>query len=223
MRASARPDRNYELVIMKKPYYQENGISIYHGDSQEILPTLGKFDLLLTDPPYGINAARHRKSQNSRWKDYGSKQESNWDKIKAPEELLQIAIRQSTNSIIWGGNYFSLLPQSKWLVWDKMQRNFSLADVELAWTNINGAARCFSYSRPEALQDGKFHPTQKPVALMRWCLGQAKTKNFVLDCFCGSGSTLLAAKLEGLNAVGIESNERYCEIAADRLRQGVLF
>lgn len=206
-----------------KPYYEQDGITIYNGNCKEIAPLLGSFDLLLTDPPYGINAARHRKSKAAHWRDYGDKEESTWDTVRLTAGDFEVVMKQCTKSIIWGGNYFEFLPQSKWLVWDKMQRNFSLADVELAWTNLGGAARCFSYSRAQALQDGKFHPTQKPIALMRWCLTQAKTKNRVLDCFSGSGSTLLAAKLDGLSAVGIEKEERYCEIAAERLRQGVLF
>ena len=210
-------------MVIKQPFYEQENIKIYHGDCFDVLHSLENFDLLLTDPPYGINAARHRNSANAGFKDYGSKEESNWDTERPAFELLEFAIEKCKTSIVWGGNYFPLSPQSKWLVWDKMQRNFSFADVELAWTNIEGAARCFSYSRAKVMQDGKFHPTQKPVALMRWCISQTKIKNVVLDCFCGSGSTLVAAKLEGLSAVGIEKNERYCEIAADRLRQGVLF
>ena len=166
---------------MLKPYYEQDGITIYNGNCKEIVPRLGSFDLLLTDPPYGINAARHRKSKNARWKDYGDKEESTWDTMRPTAKDFAIVMKQCTKSVIWGGNYFAFLPESKWLVWDKMQRDFSLADVELAWTNLGGAARCFSYSRPQALQDGKFHPTQKPIALMRWCLAQAKTKNRVLD------------------------------------------
>tara|TARA_R110000824_G_scaffold3683_1_gene17399 strand:+ start:181 stop:807 length:627 start_codon:yes stop_codon:yes gene_type:complete len=208
---------------MVKPYYEEGGITIYHGDCREVLPTLGRFDLLLTDPPYGINAARHRDSRLAGWKDYGEKAEAEWDKTRPGIDVLEMAIDSCRDSIIWGGNYFNLPINSKWLVWDKMQRDFSLADVELAWTSLPGASRAVSISRGEALQDGRYHPTQKPVAVMRWCIGQTKKTRSIVDCFMGSGSTLLAAKIDGIKATGIEMVERYCEVAAERLRQGVLF
>jgi len=127
------------------------------------------------------------------------------------------------DAIVWGGNYYSLPPSMGWLVWDKGQRDFSLADAELAWTSRDKAVRCFDYSRGEAARDGRVHPTQKPLALMRWCLSLVEDAATVLDPFAGSGTTGVAAKLEGRKATLIEISEEYCEKAADRLRQGVLF
>src|SRR5690606_31081311 len=91
--------------------------------------------------------------------------------------------------IIWGGNYFTdlLPPTMQWLVWDKGQRDFSLADCEFAWSSQRRAARIFDYPRALALQDGKVHPTQKPVALMKWCIDQLPKADTILDCFLGSG------------------------------------
>jgi hypothetical protein len=127
--------------------------------------------------------------------------------------------------IIWGGNYFADLFDASqcWLVWDKGQRDFSLADAELAWTNFNRAVRCFDCPRSKAVQDGKVHPTQKPVALMRWCLSLVPDALTILDPFAGSGTTGVAAKMEGRQAVLIEREEKYCEAAAKRMEQGVLF
>ena len=126
-------------------------------------------------------------------------------------------------SIIWGGNYFELPVSQGWLVWDKGQRDFTLADAELAWTSRDKATRVFSFSRAAALAEGlRVHPTQKPLALMKWCIGLVPEAKTVLDPFMGSGTTLVAAKLLGLRAVGIEINEQYCEAAVQRLRQGVL-
>lgn len=202
-----------------KPYYSEAGIEIYHGDCRQILPQIGTFDLLLTDPPYGINADRDRNSQANGWVDYGS---SGWDKTPCDSERLTLCRDACSKAVIWGGNYFELPLSMGWLVWNKGQRDFSLADGELAWTSENKALRIFDYSRAEALQDGRVHPTQKPQALMKWCIALFPKAKTVLDPFCGSGTTLVAAKDMGLSAAGIEAEERYCEIAANRLRQEVL-
>lgn len=202
------------------PYYEHAGITIYHGDCREILPTLPKFDLVLTDPPYGINAARDRRSQKNGWNDYPA---GGWDKERPSDGAIVGAVAAGEACILWGGNYFTdLLPvSSKWLIWDKMQSDFSLADAELAWTSLEGAIRRFNYSRAAALQDGKQHATQKPTALMKWCLSFAPDAKTVLDPFLGSGTTLVACKAMGLQATGIEVCEEYCEIAAKRLRQEV--
>lgn len=130
--------------------------------------------------------------------------------------------------IIWGGNYFAdvLPPKMGWLVWNKMQREFSLADGELAWSSYEKALRIADISRGAALQDGKQHPTQKSVELMRWCLSYAdraggKQIETVLDPFAGSGTTGRACKDLGRKCVMIEREEAYCEIAAKRMGQEV--
>lgn len=110
----------------------------------------------------------------------------------------------------------------KWLVWSKDTRDFSLADCELAWTSIDAAARVMDYSRAKANQDGKEHPTQKPLELIIWSIAQAGDVQTILDPFAGSGTTGRAAKDLGKRAVLIEREERYCEIAARRLSQEVL-
>ena len=118
--------------------------------------------------------------------------------------------------------YFGLPPSRGWLVWDKGQRDFSLADAELAWTNLDAAVRVMTYARGQLNAEGKVHPTQKPEPLMSWCLNHVPDAQTVLDPWMGSGTTLVAAKLRGLKAVGIEINEQYCEAAKRRLAQGAL-
>jgi DNA modification methylase len=205
---------------MRHPYYEHAGIAIYHGDCREILPTLPKCDLLLTDPPYGIfgNDSEGRHDAANGWAQYGVPV---WDKEPADRATIELCRMAAKRSIIWGGNYFHLPPSMGWLIWNKMQRNFSLADAEMAWTSERKATRIFDYSRRAALQDGKSHPTQKPLALMKWCLSLFPDARTVLDPYCGSGTTLVAAKAMGLQATGIEIEERYCEIAAHRLSQEV--
>lgn len=143
---------------------------LYLGDCRELLPTLGKFDAVVTDPAYGVNAARTRKSQEWGWRDYG---DPGWDKERTPRDVVApLAVAAGKHAVVWGGNYFTdaLPPSSKWLIWDKGQSDFSLADVELAWCSFDGAARRLLFSRSAAMQDGKEHPTQKPIAVMRWCI-----------------------------------------------------
>jgi DNA modification methylase len=216
---------NPKLVLPDgvKPYYQDESCAIFWGDCREVLPTLPKVDLVCTDPPYGINAARDRNTPEYGWVDYGGSQ---WDKVRPNTDTLKMVIKHGNRAIVWGGNYFAdvLPPSSKFLIWDKGQTDFSLADVEMAWCSWEGAARRILIPRSAALCDGKVHPTQKSLAVMKWCILQAGDGiTSILDPFMGSGTTLRAAKDLGLKAIGIEIEEPYCEIAAKRLAQGVLF
>ena len=210
-----------------KPYYEHGGITIYHGDCREVLPTLAdqSVDLVLTDPPYGLDimhAGGRSPANGWRWRDYND--ECEWDLKRPPKEVFDHMLRVSKIAIIWGGNYFSdyLPPSQQWLVWDKGQRDFSLADGEMAWSSQNKAMRIFTFPRAAMLQENGLHPTQKPIALMQWCINQAGDPKTILDPFMGSGTTLTAAKGMGRRAIGIEIEERYCEIAAKRLQQEVL-
>jgi DNA modification methylase len=201
------------------PYYQDESTTIYNADCREIVPHLPQFDLVLLDPPYGVKADRDRHSQKHGWTDYGS---TGWDKERPSIELLEACVAKGKKAIVWGGNFFALPPRGGWLVWNKLQREFSLSDCELAWTSENRAARVFDYSRALALQDGKQHPTQKPIALLKWCLKQMEPCTSVLDAFAGVGTTAVAAKAFGIRECTlIEREERYCEIAVRRLRQEV--
>jgi DNA modification methylase len=207
-----------------KPYYQHAGITIYHGDCREILPSLPKHDLLLTDPPYGIAYdASHTKYKNGI--DRG---DAKWDKEPFdPSHLIALEV----DSIIWGGNCFSsrLPDASSWIAWVKIARqdvDIRQSDCELAWTNCLGRSRVFQHLWIGAYRESEsgmqnYHPTQKPVALMRWCLSLMPKAQNILDPYFGSGTTLVAAKSMGLKATGIEMHEPYCEIAAKRLSQEV--
>ena len=103
-----------------------------------------------------------------------------------------------------------------WLVWDKGQREFSLADCELAWRSERKAARVLTLSRSKALQDGKEHPTQKPIALMVWCINQADEPKQIYDPFLGSGTTLIAAEQLGCKCYGMEISPAYCDVIIKR-------
>jgi site-specific DNA-methyltransferase (adenine-specific) len=208
---------------MIQPYYQDDACTIYHGDCREILPQLEPVDLVLTDPPYGIDYGRAGGfSATHRWGPW--RENVAWDTARPDRDVFDLMRKHSKHQVIWGGNYFTdyLPPTMQWLIWDKGQRNFSLADCEMAWSSQYKAARIFNYSRAEALLDGKSHPTQKPLALIVWCLQFHPNAHTILDPFMGSGTTLRAAKDLGRKAIGIEIEEKYCEIAVKRLAQEVL-
>ena len=212
-----------------KPYYEEPGITIYHGDCREILPTLPKVDLVLTDPPYGISEAAGKNKSRSKCatsKDYGN---DTWDNAPPPEWLFGLMIEKSVNQIIFGGNYFKLPLSPCWLVWDKDNGATDFADAELAWTNLPKAVRLLKWRWQGMLQENmahkefRDHPTQKPVPVMKWALSHAGDVKTCLDPFMGSGTTLVACKQAGVSCIGIEREEKYCEIAVKRLAQGCLW
>ncbi len=195
--------------------------TLYLGDCMEILPTLPKVDAVITDPPYGINAARTRNSAKDGWVDYGC---DGWDLERPAKKVFDVILQSSDVQVIWGGNYFAdYLPVSQqWFSWDKGQDGFSLADFELAWSSQDKACRRINYPRSLALKDGKQHPTQKPLAVMRWCIEQVKPNpRTILDPFMGSGTTGVAAIQLGRSFIGIEREERYFQIACDRISNAV--
>jgi site-specific DNA-methyltransferase (adenine-specific) len=196
-----------------RPYYEEAGIVIWHGDCREILPTLGPVDLVLTDPPYGIGIADNPVRQKHARMD--------WDSAPVSGDLLAVLRFLSRYQIVWGGNYFDVPSAQCFLIWDKVQpEDFSLAMCEQAWTNLQKPAKLF---RRRVVGYVKEHPTEKPVELLAWCISQAPEDcTLILDPFMGSGTTLVAAKQLGRRAIGIEIEERYCEIAVKRLAQSVM-
>ena len=200
-----------------KPYYQDDYCTIYHGDCREILPTLPKVDLVLTDPPYGSGYAAHPVVGKGKKKSNHAPQK--WDNAISD---LSIIPNISEQFIIWGGNYYQLPPSRCWLVWIKRDAPPSLSGCELAWTNINANAKFFDWPIAATNAERIGHPTQKPIALMKWCLSFAPDAQTILDPFMGSGTTLRAAKDLRRKCIGIEIEEKYCEIAVKRLRQEVL-
>lgn len=191
---------------------------LYLADCLDVLPTLAQVDAVITDPPYGIGADEHAGPASSGWTQWEA---GGWDALRPERQIFDAMRAASKVQIIWGGNYFTdfLPPTMQWLVWDKGQRGFSLADCEFAWSSQQCAARIFTLSRAQALQDGKQHPTQKPVALMKWCIDRVKRSTTILDPFMGSGTTGVAAMQMGRKFIGIERDPRYFEIACRRIEQ----
>ena len=199
------------------------------SDNLDLLLQNKKPELLLTDPPYGIDYGGMLKGKGdgkggadkNGWKSYDAPE---WDKSKPDNGVLQYLCQITDNQIIWGGNYFTddLPPTMGWLIWDKGQRGFSLADGEMAWTSFNNALRIKEYARAKANREEKNHPTQKPQEIMNWCFEYADrhSKNeikLVLDAYLGSGSTMVASHQLKRKCYGMELDPKYCQVIVNRM------
>ena len=201
------------------------------GDCVDVMLQIGSFDACVMDPPYGIGESAGKaktrtsgltsklKDAQQYRRDYGDKK---WDD-KTQDEAVALAIWKSTNSIVFGGNYYDLKPSSCWLVWDKENGATDFADCELAWTNLPKAVRrlrflwngCMRRERHIARE----HPTQKPVGVMEWCIEHLPSNaETILDPFMGSGTTGVACVKLGRKFTGIEIDPDYFEIACERIR-----
>jgi len=205
--------------------------TLYLGDCLDILPTLGPVDAVVTDPPYGVGILRRdgkmggtsrslklRRGQiNPVYPEFCGD-----DKPIDPAPLLNLSVPL----IVWGGNYIAdrLPPVKGWLIWNKRVNGQSndFADCEIAWTNLDEPARVFNHlwmGMLRASEQGVHdHPTQKPVALMAWCLGFLPDAHSILDPFMGSGTTGVACANLGRKFIGIEIEERYFDIACRRIK-----
>jgi site-specific DNA-methyltransferase (adenine-specific) len=210
------------------PYYQDDAVTIYHGKCEDILPALDRPDLILTDPPYALGdkwvggGGEHSKTS---WR-FDPSEARAWDSDLAV--AVPGLVDAARHVVIWGGNYYPLPPVRCWFLWDKKQNDqWTTGQAEMAWTNVDRPIRMFRMAQAEAHGEmhPKVHPTQKPLSLMSWCIAMIRddTIRTVLDPFMGSGTTLRAACDRGIHAIGIEVDERYCEMAVARLAQGSLF
>ena len=198
-------------------------IQITNEDNMELMARYedNHFDLAIVDPPYGIGA--NKEKEHNGWKSYGVKE---WDNEIPKKEYFDELKRVSKNQIVWGGNYMTefLPPKMCWLLWDKGQRDFSLADGELAWTSFDKAMRIFTMPRATAMQDaknngGKIHATQKPVKLYEWLLmNYAKEGDKILDTHLGSGSIALACHNLKFDLTACELDTEYYNAAMKRLK-----
>jgi DNA modification methylase len=184
--------------------------TLYLGDCAEILPTLGQFDAVVTDPPYGIGITKSNRLSKSR-----GFEDTGWDNKPPSKQLIDFVVSKGNQAILWGGNYFNLPPTRCFLAWDKQNEGRDFADLEMAWTNLDKVARIFR-KRPMNMDFGKEHPTQKPVALMQWCIDKVDGIT-ILDPFMGSGSTGVACAKMGKTFVGIEKDPNYFDIACKRI------
>jgi site-specific DNA-methyltransferase (adenine-specific) len=202
-------------------------IYLHNMDCMEAMAQMpdNAFDLAIVDPPYGLGMAKsfaiNGKKNCKYWKKYAPK---NWDNNKPSKKYFDELLRVSKHQIIWGGNYFidNLYPSMGWICWNKGQRNFTLADGELAWTSFNCALRIFDFARPQARASNRksgamFHPTKKPIELYNFCLNKYAKKGWrILDTHLGSGSSAIAAYNAGYEFHGYEIDTDYYNAAKKR-------
>jgi len=230
----------YDQYGIIDPYYSDKYRVIVKGDCREVLPLIPdkSVDLVLTDPPQGIteNSGRrlhaYKNPDKSKgrigWSgmapvtDYG---DTTWDDTPLDDGVWRELTRISNNQIVWGMNHLwrVLGKPLRILVWDKKVKNGwndSFSDCEFGWCSLIGPDKMFRHLWMGALRAGRrvdrVHPTQKPVELMEWCLSFFPTAFTLIDSYMGSGSTLVACKEQNRKCIGIEIEEKYCEIAANR-------
>lgn len=185
--------------------------TLYLADCMDVMPHLGKVDAVVTDPPYGLG----KKMQGGTWGGTEKfKKMPSWD-VEASQKWMDLILKLEGEKIIWGGNYFNVPPSRCWLIWNKPFFP-TMADFEMAWCSFDHNAKRWDGNRTEK---GKQHPTQKPVALMRWCLSFLKESQLILDPFMGSGTTGVACVKEGRAFIGIELDEDYFNIACKRIKE----
>lgn len=220
--------------IAKEPQFVRREVigdcTLYLGDCLEVMPMLGTFDAVVTDPPYGIGESSGKAKTRTSGptsalrgrdyrRDYGDK---DWDNVTA-DEAVALAVSQSSSAIVFGGNYYDLPPTSCWLIWDKMNGATDFADCEMAWTNLPKAVRRLQYLWNGCMRRERHierqHPTQKPLGVMQWCLGHIPDATSILDPFMGSGTTGVACVKLGRKFTGIELDPDYFEIACKRIEE----
>lgn len=224
------------------PYYSDGDFTIYHGNCIEILPSLGKCDLILTDPPYGVNYVTSWRARSDELR----KPIANDESLDCFGTAWPLMLGRLSNDRHW---YVFASPRKiheallivgsakHAIAWDKGDRG-TVGDLVCgfgeAWEAIlygMKGRRPINGKRPRTVirfdwsgSLDPLHPTVKPIGLLEklicWSTNEGET---ILDPFMGSGTTLRAAKNTGRKAIGIEVDEKYCEVAANRLRQGVLF
>lgn len=195
---------------------EDGSIRLLLGDCLEILPQIGKVDACVTDPPYGIKPVSKFGTVEAV---SFNENDVAWD-VLPPKPLLNSLFEFET-AIIWGAQYFDAPSSGRWLVWDKLNGNNPFADCEMAWTNLSGNNKVLRYQWIGAHArriEQAYHPTQKPVALMEWCLGFLPDAETILDPFMGSGTTGVACIRLNRRFVGIEREPKYFEIAKKRIQ-----
>ena len=203
-------------------------IELHNNDCLEAMKQMddNQFDLAIVDPPYGIGIDKAMNANKGR---HGFKvyKTTDWDNAVPGQNYFDELKRVSRNQIIWGANYMmsKIKTDSQgWIVWNKVQRDFTMSDAELAFTSFDKTIRCFDYSRGSAMGNnnkngGKIHPTQKPVKLYEWILDKyANEGDKILDTHLGSGSIAIACHNRGFDLTGFEIDSEYYDNAVERLR-----
>lgn len=210
--------------------------SVVEGDCLQMLTEIPNSVTVITDPPWGsdtaCNAQRFTRRASPFWQNVDNSKVTPHEQIVGDDVEFDPRPFLKWPCIMWGANHFTRhLPHSGgWLVWDKRlgaedlaEKGWPLGEAELAWSNLRGSTRVFRNLWVGLLRTqerGEFyHPTQKPIELMMWCIEQAKFPETVFDPYCGAGSTLIAAKRMGKHFLGMETKPNYVAITRKRLAE----
>lgn len=220
------------LEKFKHQSWLDGRIIAINGDCQEVMAEVGdkEIDLVLTDPPYNLNYDAKASSVSGIKSDKGAAlkgnyHQTNWD-TEVKKEIFNEIFRIGKNQIIFGGEHLCLeFPQSRgWIVWDKDNGTTKFADCELAWTSFDKPLRKFTFMWNGMLQGNmkekqiRFHPTQKPIQLMAWCLNNySKENDLIFDAFAGSFTTAIACIRTKRRFIGCELDPIYFEKACERI------
>jgi site-specific DNA-methyltransferase (adenine-specific) len=198
-----------------KPYFETDLGVLYHGDCLEIMPQLEPVDLVLTDPPYGLDkklSSGAGKHKNAKFRlNY---ENENWDK-PITKNHLDLIFSAAKNQIIFGANYYEMPPTRGIICWNKQQYMPTFSAWEYAWTSFERPAKMYTVNNGS---ENRHHPTQKPIFLFV-CILNDTTAKTILDPFLGSGTTAVACEQLNRRWIGIEISEKYCEIAAKRIER----
>ena len=196
-----------------------SNVTLHLGDCLEYMRGMANksVDAVITDPPYGI-ADVWKGGSSHGWgvARLATPKRNEWD-VKPDKQVFDEILRVTNKAVIWGGNYFELPISRGWLVWSKPERNFTLSEAELAWTNISMPVRVFDFRRSDPDRE---HPTQKPVEVMKFSIEKAKLPagSTIFDPFMGSGTTGVACVQLSHNFIGCEIDPQYYAIAERRIR-----
>lgn len=194
--------------------------TLIHADCRDVLPLESITDgyALVTDPPYGNGFA----AQPTRYQRANNMKPAAWDHLTC-QMAVDLARLSAWECVIWGGNYYQLPPSRGWLIWAKTGNAPSMADCEMAWTDIDMNARIFNKSVKSASLEKDLqrepHPTQKPIALMEWSIGFCQPERMIIDPFMGTGTTGVACANLRRPFIGIEIERAYFDIACTRIDQ----
>lgn len=200
---------------MRQPDWQsdDGSANLYCGDCLALLPEIEGVDAVVTDPPYGVSILRGDSRIRAR--------------IAGDQRPPKIGWMANFPAIIWGGNNFcDQLPRNTgWLIWDKQESPKSHHSMaELAWCNVSKSVRVHKQAYRGFMTDRdsiRVHPTQKPVALMEWCLSFLADANNILDPYMGSGTTGVACLNTRRKFIGIEIDRGYFDIAVNRIKKAI--
>lgn len=195
----------------------------------------GFFDVAIVDPPYGGGGCEFKRTDKSRfggnfdrykltrtggtWASKYGNTIIDWD-MAPTDDYFKELFRVSKNQIIWGANYFGLPPARCFIVWEKtnIPENFTMSMCEYAWTSFNDNAKIYKHTSQRDKTSGKFHPTEKPIALYEWIINNfTNDGDTILDTHVGSASSLIACHKTNHKYVGFELNPDYYSKAKQRL------